>query len=183
MIVHYRNQLIESDREAIGRIVESTGFFTPEETAVAIELVEENLSKGISSGYFFLIAEDDNANILGYTCFGPIPCTRNSFDLYWIAVNPENQGCGIGHSLLKKTEHVIAEMGGASIYIETSSRKQYSPTRRFYLKSGYCQEAELKDFYACGDNKVIFAKHLLVEVSQPNHDWQQQNGKEASSRE
>jgi hypothetical protein len=51
-------------------------------------------------------------------------------------------------------------MGGRRIYIETSSRAQYEPTRGFYLKCGYRQETILEDFYAPGDGKVIYVKAL-----------------------
>jgi hypothetical protein len=46
------------------------------------------------------------------------------------------------------------------VYVETSSRDQYEPTRRFYLKCGYRVDAVLEDFYAPGDGKVIFVKAL-----------------------
>ena len=46
------------------------------------------------------------------------------------------------------------------VYIETSNREQYAPTRGFYLRCGYRQEALLKDFYAVGDDKVIYGKVL-----------------------
>ena len=160
MTIHYRNQLVESDHETIRDIVESTGFFTREEIGVALELVRENLLQGAASGYSFLLAEDDSGSTLGYTCFGPIPCTQDRFDLYWIAVRPDHQGCGIGGRLLEETEQLVAELGGTRIYIETSSRKEYAPTRYFYLKSGYLSEAELRDFYSTGDSKIIFIKKL-----------------------
>jgi len=160
MILHYRDRLVESDLQAVQEIVESTGFFTRAEIGVALELVQEHLAKGTASGYSFLLAEDGLGVTLGYTCFGPIPCTQESFDMYWIAVRPDHQGCGIGKSLFEQTEQSIAELGGSRIYIETSSRATYAPTREFYLNSGYRKEAALKDFYSPGDDKIIFTKEL-----------------------
>jgi len=160
MILHYRHRLIESDIQTVREIVRSTGFFTPAEIDVALELVKEHLATGTASGYFFLLAQNESGNTLGYTCFGPTPCTLDSFDLYWIAVRSDHQGCGIGKSLLEQTEQSIAELGGSRIYIETSSQAMYAPTRNFYLKSGYCSEAKLKDFYCPGDDKIIFMKEL-----------------------
>jgi hypothetical protein len=46
------------------------------------------------------------------------------------------------------------------VYIETSNRPQYVPTRAFYERCGYECEAVLKEFYGPGDDKVIFAKAL-----------------------
>jgi len=160
MDVIYRDTVHPSDPEAIFRLTESCELFYPEETAVARELAEERLARGPSSGYEFLFAETDGI-VIGYTCFGPIPLTQGRFDLYWIAVQKDLQGTGIGRSLLKLTEVRIQEMKGRRIYVETSSRKPYAPTHRFYLSCGYHQEAILTDFYAHGDNKVIYMKALL----------------------
>jgi hypothetical protein len=44
--------------------------------------------------------------------------------------------------------------------IETSSLPRYEPTRRFYLKHGYEPAAVLRDFYADGDDPVVFGKRL-----------------------
>ena len=46
------------------------------------------------------------------------------------------------------------------MYLETSTRPQYVPTRAFYLRSGYEIAAELPEFYAPGDGKAIFLKVL-----------------------
>jgi hypothetical protein len=46
------------------------------------------------------------------------------------------------------------------MYIDTSGREQYAPTRAFYERMGYHQAACLADFYAPGDARVIFARLL-----------------------
>jgi ribosomal protein S18 acetylase RimI-like enzyme len=158
--VTFRDTVRCSDPEAIFRLTESCGLFYPEETAVARELVEERLARGPSSGYEFQFAETDGI-VIGYTCFGTIPFTQGRFDLYWIAVQKNLQGTGIGRHLLQLTEERIQEMNGRRIYVETSSRKPYIPTHRFYLSCGYHQEAILADFYAPGDDKFIYMKAFI----------------------
>jgi len=165
MTIHYRNHLIETDRETIEDILKSTGMFSKEEIDVALELVDEGLIKGNSSGYHFLLAAGDGDEILGYTCFGPIPCTTNSYDLYWIAVRHDLQSKGIGKNLLKRTQRIITNLGGERVYIETSSRSVYEPTRGFYLRSGYRKEAMIKDFYSTGDDKIVYFRNLSAEES------------------
>lgn len=154
-----RQEPLPSDSQAVREITLSTGFFTPEEIEVAVELVEERLTKGVSSGYHFIFLEREGKPA-GYACFGPIACTTVSYDLYWIAVHADFQGCGYGRLLLEESEKAIQQMGGRRVYIETSSRAQYEPTRAFYLRCGYRQEALLEDFYAPGDSKVIYLKVL-----------------------
>lgn len=155
----YRERLHPSDGEIVRRLVASSGFFYPEEVEVAVELVEERRAKGAASGYHFWFAEI-SGDVSGYTCFGPIPCTSHSFDIYWIVVAESFRGLGLGKELLRKAEETIGAMGGRRIYVETASRPLYEPTRAFYRRCGYGEEATLRDFYGPGDDKIIFLKVL-----------------------
>jgi len=158
----FRSELCHADRQAIEAMVRETGFFSVDEVAIAAELVEESLQKGATeSGYHFLILEHAGKPI-GYACFGPIPGTSASHDLYWIVVDPTHQGHGLGRQILKETEQRIQALGGAQVYAETSARPQYRPTRAFYEANGYLQEAFLKDFYAPGDSKLIYARRVAA---------------------
>ena len=155
----WREEPRPSDMKHVREIVVSSGFFSKAEIEVAVELVQVRLNKGIESGYHFLFAEEDK-KVVGYSCFGPIPCTVESYDIYWIAVQEELRRSGLGVELLKKVEEKIKEMGGKRIYVETSSREQYEPTRSFYSRCGYRKEATLKNFYSPGDDKVIYLRAL-----------------------
>lgn len=155
----FREEVRAGDRLVVRDIVTSSGFFHEHEVAVAVELVEERLQGGLESGYLFLFAEKDGRTV-GYCCYGEVPCTRGSFDLYWIAVHQDCRGQSIGRSLLAKAEERIARLPGRAIWVETSGRDQYRATRQFYLRCGYREAAVLKDFYDEGDDKVIFVKRL-----------------------
>lgn len=155
----FRETLHADDPEHIYHIAESCALFYLEELQVARELVQERLSRGEASGYYFIVAEDQGMPV-GYTCFGPVPMTRNRFDLYWIAVMKSCQGTGIGRQLMQRTEARIQVMAGERIYVETSSRDDYAATHRFYHACQYRQEAVLQDYYAPGDDKVIYMKVL-----------------------
>jgi len=155
----YRRQVRSSDPDHIEAIVRSSGIFSEAEMAIARELVCDRLERGPESSYQFLFVEDQNG-VLGYTCYGLVPATTGSYDLYWIAIADTVRGRGLGKILLRQTETRVAEIGGTAIYAETSSRAQYDPTRRFYERCGYVAEAVLKDFYAPGDSKIIYSKAL-----------------------
>lgn len=160
----FRKNIQGTDPDQIEQLVRATGFFNGEEIAIARELAEERLEKGVGSGYFFICAEGDEGAqqlaLAGYACYGPIPGTKSSFDLYWIAVHPGEQGRGLGRRLLHQIEVAVQGMGGSRIYIDTSSRDQYASTRTFYQRCGYLQAALLPDFYAPGDGKIIFCKKI-----------------------
>ena len=155
----FRYELQPGDPERIRYLAQATGFFSDAEIQVAEELAQERLSRGGSSGYHFVMVDRDD-RLIGYTCYGPIACTLSSYDIYWIAVQPELQREGLGRRLIEETERLIRESGGTRIYVETSQRPQYDPTRAFYKNAGYRLEAVIPDFYAPGDGKVIFCKVL-----------------------
>jgi GNAT superfamily N-acetyltransferase len=155
--IGFRSTVTEKDLQLVREITDSTGFFYPEEVDTAVELVEDRLAKGPRCGYHFLFAEQDGETV-GYTSFGPIACTRESYDLYWIVVSGRYRGKGLGTQLLEQSEEAIASLGGTRVYIETSARPLYEPTRAFYLARGYTQIAELEDFYAPGDAKAMYLK-------------------------
>jgi GNAT superfamily N-acetyltransferase len=155
----FRYDVTPADRDVVRAIVESTGFFNPAEVAVAVELVDERLTKGPSSGYHFVFAERDG-RAHGYACYGQIAGTAASYDLYWIAVEASCRRTGLGRILLAESERLIREAGGQRVYVETSTRDQYLPTRAFYHRSEYRLEVVLEDFYAPGDGKAIYVKVL-----------------------
>ena len=152
-----RHAITAQDPARIRQLTAVTGFFSDPEIAVAEELAAERLSKGEASGYHFIVAEH-YGRLAGYVCYGPIPCTRASFDLYWIAVHPDFQRKGAGRMLLADAETRIKAAGGVRVYVETSQRVQYASTRAFYEGLGYRIESVLPDFYAPGDGKVVYLK-------------------------
>lgn len=160
--MRWRTTVQTTDAEAVKAIVTDTGFFSAEEVLVAIELVDETLSRGKASGYEFVFvdAPGEPGKLLGYTCYGLIPATESSFDLYWIAVSPDHQGQGLGAELMRESERLARAAGATQMYADTSGREQYAPTRAFYERMGYEKAAVLRDFFAQGDDKVIYARKL-----------------------
>jgi ribosomal protein S18 acetylase RimI-like enzyme len=158
--IQIRSALRQEDLAAIRDILQSSGFFYEYEITTALEVAEENLKKGdAASGYSFMIVERKETP-LAFVCYGKAACTVDSYELYWLAVHQQNRGGGLGRMLMLKTEEVIRRNGGKKIWIETSSRPLYEPTRIFYRKNGYDLIAELPEFYAYRDNKCIFLKKL-----------------------
>ena len=157
--VTWRYGVTPSDVEAIREVTASTGYFHDYEIPVAVELVEERLAKGAASGYEFVIAEC-GGRVIGYTSFGPVPCTKSSFDWYWLAVRPELQGFGFGKQLLQQVLIRAKAMGGTQLFCETSGRPQYATTRAFYEHMGFTLCELLNDYYDTGDGRATYCKPL-----------------------
>ena len=147
-------------RAQLERLTRATGLFRKDEVATAVELLDESVDG--SADYRFVGAFDDSGKneLTGYACWGPTPGTTGTCDLYWIAVDPEWQGRGIGTQLVREVERRLRAEGCRLVVVETSSRADYGPTRRFYERRGYTRAAAIPGYYAPGDDLVIYTKDL-----------------------
>lgn len=167
--------LAAQHRPRISSILGATGVFRAEEINVALELFDETFSRDgrVSStdadtDYAFVGAFTPDDELMGYACYGPTPDTDRTWDLYWIAVDPHVQGSGGGTQLLAEVERRLTRLDARMLIVETSSRLEYEPTRAFYQKRGYTEAARVREFYAPGDDRVIFTKRLREILSSPN---------------
>ena len=152
------------DRERIHQILVATNRFNEEEVRIADELVELAVEHPEKGDYLVHVLEEPDSGphkqVQGYVCYGPTPMTDGVFDLYWIAVDPRQQGLGYGQLLLRFVENEVRRQRGRMLLIETSSKESYGPTVRFYERSGYDEISRIKDFYRIEDDKVVFCKKL-----------------------
>lgn len=147
---------VPQDRARIHEILVSTARFTEQEVSWAMELVDHP----DKVEYEAHVLQDAEARVLGYVLFGPTPMAEGVFDLYWIAVDPKRQGQGCGQLLLRFVENEVRRRSGRMLLIETSSKRSYAPTVRFYQRAGYNEISRIKDFYRIEDDKVVFSKNL-----------------------
>lgn len=152
--------MLQKDKEMVVRLIQETGMFTPEEQAVAEELLNLYLNHPDQKDYRVDVLKEDSGEVLGYATWGPTPLTEGTFDLYWIAVSPGAQGKGYGKMLLQWIETKIMEEKGRVLIIETSSQPMYENTRQFYLKQQYHEVARIADYYKTDDDRIIYAKYL-----------------------
>jgi ribosomal protein S18 acetylase RimI-like enzyme len=162
--------LTRGHRNRIREILDATAVFREEEVAVALELFDETFAGGPArapydpgdgvANYEFVGSFSREGQLVGYVCYGATPGTDRTYDLYWLAMHPECQGEGAGSQLLEEVERRLIQREARMLVVETSSRDDYRPTRRFYEKHGYVRQATLADFYAAGDHRVVYTKRL-----------------------
>jgi ribosomal protein S18 acetylase RimI-like enzyme len=148
--------LSAADRRRIEEITRAVHVFRDDEVPVALEVFDGAVAG--SPDYTALGATVDE-RLVGWICWGPTPCTLGTYDLYWMAVDPAAHSAGIGTALLREMEGRLA--GSARlIVVETAGRPDYRPTCAFYEARGYRRAAVIPDFYAPGDDQVIYVKAL-----------------------
>ena len=152
-------ELAATDRSAIERMLAESGAFSSEESAVALELLDESLASGPAGDYPHFVAEIDNEPA-GYICLGRTPMTQSTWHLYWICVRPAMQRRGVGRELHALAERFIRERSGKRIVLETSGRRDYEGSRQFYRNIGYTPAGEIRDYYGPGDSCLYYCKEL-----------------------
>ena len=152
-------KLRHDDIPLLEEILVATGAFTDDEVAVAVELLETVINDPIQQDYEVAVA-DIGDRVAGYVLFGPVPLTEGNYDLYWIAVDPNSQGSGVGRRLMKHVEDQVRQRGGRLLCLETSSQGGYLRTRSFYEQAGYVEESRIRDFYKPGDDRLTYVKRF-----------------------
>jgi GNAT superfamily N-acetyltransferase len=148
--------LTAADRGRIEEITRAAGLFREDEIPVALEVFDG--AAAASPDYVALGAEHEG-RLAGWICWGPTPCTLGTYDLYWMAVDPALQRTGIGTILLHAMERRLIGVARL-IVVETAGRADYRATRAFYQARGYSVAATIPDFYAPGDDQVVYVKSL-----------------------
>lgn len=151
-----------ADRGRLAELTRATGRFREDEVLVALEVFDGAValrSAERPADYEAIGAYADGA-LVGWVAFGATPCTAGTYDCYWIAVDPARQGEGIGAQLIAAMEARLA--GRARLIVaETSGRADYTPTRAFYERRGYHAASRIPDYYAPGDDLVVYVKSLV----------------------
>lgn len=152
-------RLRHDDIPRLEEILAATGAFSEAEISVALELLELVVNDPGQQDYEVAVAEAGE-QVAGYVLFGPVPLTDGTYDLYWIAVDPGQQGGGVGRRLMKHVEEQVRKKGGRLLCLETSSQGGYLRTREFYQQAGYVEESRIRDFYQPGDDRLTYVKRF-----------------------
>jgi N-acetylglutamate synthase-like GNAT family acetyltransferase len=143
------------DVPALQRIAGETELFPPE---MLPEIIEPYIS-GSGDRDIWLTAERDGEAI-GFCYAVPEKLADGVWNMLALAVIPSRQGSSVGHAIVSQLEAVLKQRDQRILIAETSSADTFARTREFYSKNNYTQEARIRDFWAAGDDKVIFWKAL-----------------------
>jgi ribosomal protein S18 acetylase RimI-like enzyme len=156
-----------NDIAAILSITEAIGF-QPGELEVVHQLLTDYFTDGAgrdslqngNTRRFWLTYDQDHDGVIGVAYCEPERMTDQTWNLQLISIHPNHQGQGHGGKLLRHVEETLKAHGGRMLLVETLA--SFDLAQAFYKKYGYEEEARIRDFYAAGDDKIVFRKVLSV---------------------
>ncbi len=103
--------------------------------------------------------------VVGVCYAVPEKLTEGTWNMLAIAVHPDMQGAGLGSAMTQHLECQLQREGHRLLIADTSGAAAFDRTRDFYRRNGYAEEARIRNFWAAGDDKVIFTKALQPATS------------------
>ncbi|MDR1694967.1 MAG: GNAT family N-acetyltransferase [Lactobacillaceae bacterium] len=155
-MLSFRNKLTPQDPENIRVIAQSTGFFDEKDTELSADIAQYILEEGDDEEHEFIFAEDDDKTV-AFACFGMVPDSEASYELYWLSTLNEYRGKGIGKEVIAKLLNDIKKAGGRKLFLKTCGTDKYAPTRMFYEKCGFKLEGVLKEYYDEDEDCYIYS--------------------------
>lgn len=143
-----------SDHEAILSVATASGLFAPDQA----ELLSAMLYAPDDNDVWF--TDEMSGRPVGVAYLAPEKMTTGTWNLYWIAVHPDQQRRGRGTAILKHVQAWLRATGQRILLVETSGTADFDYVRRFYAAQGFEWEGRIRDFYEDGVDKVIFRKSL-----------------------
>ena len=97
---------------------------------------------------------------VGFCYAAPEQLADGTWNMLAIAIDPKHQASGCGSALTHHLENTLKSNRQRILIVDTSGTDAFQQTRAFYAKNGYTEEARIRDYWAPGDDKVIFWKSL-----------------------
>lgn len=143
------------DIPALKLVLDGTELFPSE---MLPDMLSDFLSDDDSEDVWLTCEVDGIA--IGFCYAAPEQLTEGTWNMLAVAVLPTKQGTGVGGAIVKELEANLRKRGHRILIVDTSGADAFAQTRKFYRKNNYVEEACIRDFWAPGDDKVIFWKAL-----------------------
>jgi len=144
------------DIDALKAVIDSSNLFP---SAMLDDMIAGYLGGTNPDEMWLTVDVEDNPIAIAYCA--PERMTEGTSNLLLIAVHEDHQGQGIGSNLIADIEDRLRKAGQRILLVETSGMPAFERTRAFYGTCGYTREAMIRDYYAEGDDKVVFWKKLV----------------------
>jgi ribosomal protein S18 acetylase RimI-like enzyme len=137
-------------------VINTTGLFPGE----MLDEMAAPFLTGIAPDDLWFVAMDADV-VLGLVYCTQERMTDGTWNLLLIAVRESEQGQGVGSRLTRHVEQTLSQRNGRVLIVETSGLPDFDRTRAVYKTLDYVEVARIPEFYAAGEDKVVFWKLLL----------------------
>jgi GNAT superfamily N-acetyltransferase len=144
----------DADQASVENLATSTGMFAQGEWQ-APDL------QNLHVDHRWIVAVDGDDTVIGSAYFAPESALGSLWNTYFLSVRKDSHRQGIGRFIMTYIEELALSAGINTLIVETSSLESYSRARSFYVALGYVREAEIRNFYGQGDDKIVFWKSLV----------------------
>lgn len=145
----------QRDIPALQEVLDGTALFPRE---MLPDMLGGFLSDNESEDVWLTCEVDGKA--IGFCYAVPEQLAEGAWNMLAIAVLPNLQGSGSGRAITTHLEAELRARGARILIADTSGTDDFAETRAFYRKNGYAEEARIRDFWAPGDDKIVFWKSL-----------------------
>lgn len=149
-----------ADAAAVADLAVDSELFSLDDVGVVEAMLAAYFAHQVDDGHACVVAEDDAGEPVGVAYYEPAKATDGTWYLTMIAVRRAHQGRGQGSALMAHVEEALRGRCQRVLLVETSGAPAFERTRAFYRGLGYEVEAQVRDFYAAGDDMVLFRKAL-----------------------
>jgi ribosomal protein S18 acetylase RimI-like enzyme len=146
------------DAPALLAMLEKSGEFD----AQGLDYVQATLDTYLAGESEALWFTADDGEPVGVAYCAPEPASSGTWNLLMLWTRSDRHRQGHGSALVRQVEDTLRERGVRLLMVETSGRDDFAPARNFYERCGFKQEARVRDFYAQGDDKLIYTKPQLA---------------------
>jgi ribosomal protein S18 acetylase RimI-like enzyme len=145
-----------ADQVALLHIVEQSGQFDDDGLAHVRGTLAQHFDG--HGGGIWLTADDGEP--VGVAYCAPEPVAAGTWNLLMLWTRSDRLGRGHGAALVNRLEQELHARRARLLIVETSGTPHFAAARAFYVKCGFAHEASIKNFFAAGDDKLVFTKLL-----------------------
>lgn len=149
----------EPDTAAVVALTIASELFTPEESGVVETMLTDYFTGREVLGHTCVV-DDVDGDLLAVAYYEPVAATDRTWELTMIGVRQDRHRQGRGARLLRHVENDLRARDQRLLVVETSALPAFARARAFYLALGYDEEARVRDYFAAGDDMVLFRKAL-----------------------
>lgn len=147
---------VKADASGILAIIEGSGQFDAEAMAHVRSTLERHLAD--PQNEIWLTADDGEPVGVAYCV--PEAVANGTWNLLMLWTRADRHGAGHGTALVARVEAELNARGARLLVVETSGLPAFAGARAFYVKTGFFHEATIRNFFAAGDDKLVFTKAL-----------------------